>query len=102
MRTPEVPAQPVEVNPFWSDGAQREARGSGSQHGGGQGTPTHAEQRLVAHDGLSHQDLLEIEAMSEVQDKLKNEMAEEREPLCLGMEVGVHTELQMGMGQANV
>ncbi|CAL1138091.1 unnamed protein product [Cladocopium goreaui] len=55
------------------------ARGSGSQHGGGQGTPTHAEQRLVAHDGLSHQDLLEIEAMSEVQDKLKNEMAEERD-----------------------
>ena len=102
MRTPEVPAQPVEVNPFWSDGAHREARGSGSQHGGGQGTPTHAEQRLVAHDGLSHQDLLEIEAMSEVQDKLKNEMAEEREPLCLGMEVGVHTELQMGMGQANL
>ena len=77
MRTPEVPAQPVEVNPFWSDGAHREARGSGSQHGGGQ-------------------------AMSEVQDKLKNEMAEEREPLCLGMEVGVHTELQMGMGQANL
>ena len=82
MRTPEVPTRPVEVNPFWSDGA-REARGSGSQQvrpGGGQGTPTHAEQRLAAHDGLSHQDLLEIEAMKmqalrEVHEKLKNEMA---------------------------
>ena len=96
MRTPEVPTQTVEVNPFWSDGAQREARGSGSQQvqpGGGQGTPTHAEQRLVAYDGLSHQDLLEIEAMKmqalrEVQEKLKNEMARRRGAAVSGNESG--------------
>ena len=86
MRTPEGQAQTVEINPFWSDRVRGEALGSGvqkqAQADGGQGTPANAD-RLVAHDGLSHQDLLEIEAMKmqalrEVQEKLNNEMARRR------------------------
>ena len=87
MRTLEGQAQTVEVNPFWSERVQREIQHSGHQAqvqaDGGQGMP--------ANGGLSHQDLVEIEAMKmqalrEVRKKLKNEMARRRGAVASGNE----------------
>eukprot|EP00435_Cladocopium_sp_Y103_P001268 s8167_g1.t1 len=72
---------------------ENQARASSAQQpnqpGEVHGAPTQPEQRLVAADGLSHQDLLEIEAIKMealrgVQEKLKREMARRRDAAVSG------------------